>query len=50
VQDAKLLPELVAQIRRDPHNDDRGDPSAGSAESWRAPHQAQAQGTQRGAS
>jgi hypothetical protein len=38
----------VAQIRSDPHNDDRGDRSAGSAESWRAPHQEQAQGTQRG--
>ena len=48
MQDAKCLPELVAQIRSDPQNDYRGHPSAGSAESWRAPHQKKTQGTQRG--
>jgi hypothetical protein len=47
MQDAKGLPELVAQIHRDPHHDNRSDPSAGSAESWRAPHQDKAQRTQR---
>ena len=48
MQEAKRLPELVAQIHRHPHNDDCGHPSAGSAESWRAPHQKKTQGTQRG--
>src|SRR5262247_1237426 len=47
MQDAKGLPELVAQIHSDPHNDNRGNPSASSAESWRAPHQEKAQRTQR---
>jgi hypothetical protein len=47
VQDAKHLPESVAKIHRDAQDQHRRDPSAGSAESWRAPYQEQAEGTQR---
>ena len=48
MQDAKHLPELVAQIHSHAHDEHRRNPSAGSAESWRAPHQEKAQGTHRG--
>jgi hypothetical protein len=48
VHDTKLLPELVAKIHGYAHDEHRRNPSTGSAESWRAPHQEQAQGTQRG--
>jgi hypothetical protein len=44
VQDAKHLPELVAQIHSHAHDDDRSYPSAGLTESWCAPHQEHTQG------
>jgi hypothetical protein len=44
VHDTKLLPELVAKIHGYAHDEHRRNPSTGTTEPWRAPHQEQAQG------